>query len=387
MNLKNLFMTSMLFLGALAAQAQEQPQGTTRYDFQPHWYLQLQPVGGQYTLGEVDFSDLASYNVQGALGYQFNPVVGLRLAVNAWQSKAGIELDNASFAIDNYKETWKWTYVAPSFDVMFNLSNLACGFNPHRVFTLGAFFGAGVNIAFSNDEAQDAEKRLQAYLSNNPFRAWDRTQNMRYLWDGSKVCLFGQAGLTGDIRLSDAVSLNLEVNANLLSDKYNSKKAGNADWYFNALAGLKINLGKTYTKTFVPGPEPQVIYVEKEPEPVVAPVVAPAEPKIEPIRRDVFFTINSSVISSIEAQKVRDIGTYMLKYPKSKVVLTGYADVGTGNNQINDRLAAQRADAVVTALKTQYGISADRISYDSKGSRVQPFPENDMNRVTICIAE
>jgi outer membrane protein OmpA-like peptidoglycan-associated protein len=77
----------------------------------------------------------------------------------------------------------------------------------------------------------------------------------------------------------------------------------------------------------------------------------------------------------------------MLKYPKSKVVLTGYADVGTGNNQINDRLAAQRADAVVTALKTQYGISADRISYDSKGSRVQPFPENDMNRVTICIAE
>jgi hypothetical protein len=42
---------------------------------------------------------------------------------------------------------------------------------------------------------------------------------------------------------------------------------------------------------------------------------------------------------------------------------------------------------VVKALKEQYSISADRISYDSKGARVQPFAENDMNRVSICIAE
>ena len=67
--------------------------------------------------------------------------------------------------------------------------------------------------------------------------------------------------------------------------------------------------------------------------------------------------------------------------------MTGYADAGTGNDKINDRLAAGRADAVVKALKTQYGIAQDRISYDSKGARVQPFAENDLNRVTICIAE
>jgi hypothetical protein len=34
-----------------------------------------------------------------------------------------------------------------------------------------------------------------------------------------------------------------------------------------------------------------------------------------------------------------------------------------------------------------YNISANRIFFDSKGSRVQPFAENDLNRVTICIAE
>ena len=35
----------------------------------------------------------------------------------------------------------------------------------------------------------------------------------------------------------------------------------------------------------------------------------------------------------------------------------------------------------------KYEIAADRISYDSKGAREQPFAENDMNRVTIMIAE
>ena len=50
-----------------------------------------------------------------------------------------------------------------------------------------------------------------------------------------------------DFRLSDKVSLGVELQATTLNDHYNSKRAGNADWYFNALAGVKYNLGKTYT--------------------------------------------------------------------------------------------------------------------------------------------
>ena len=54
---------------------------------------------------------------------------------------------------------------------------------------------------------------------------------------------------------------------------------------------------------------------------------------------------------------------------------------------MNDRLAKERAESVVNTLTTQYAIAADRITYDSKGSREQPFAENDKNRVSICIAE
>ena len=54
---------------------------------------------------------------------------------------------------------------------------------------------------------------------------------------------------------------------------------------------------------------------------------------------------------------------------------------------LQQAVAAERANAVREAFIKQYGISESRITYDSKGSRVQPFAENDMNRVTIAIAE
>jgi outer membrane protein OmpA-like peptidoglycan-associated protein len=184
------------------------------------------------------------------------------------------------------------------------------------------------------------------------------------------------------------VSLLVEGNANILSDKYNSKKADNPDWYFNGLVGLRINLGKTYTKIVppapVPEPEPEPV-VEPEPQPVPQPVV---QPKVEPLKREIFFVINKWEIRESEQQKVKDIADYMKKYPNAKVTITGYADEETGNDAINDKLAANRADMVVKVLREEYGISESRISYSSKGSRVQPFPnDNEKNRVTICVAE
>ena len=60
MKIKKIILSCMLMLGFVSASAQE-PEGPD-YVFNPHWYVQVQPVGGQYTLGELSFSDLFSYN-------------------------------------------------------------------------------------------------------------------------------------------------------------------------------------------------------------------------------------------------------------------------------------------------------------------------------------
>lgn len=362
------------------AQATYTDANNNEYQFKKHAFLNLQG-GAQYTLGEAKFDKLLSPNVQLGLGYQFSPVFALRLQANGWQSKGGWNGYELARTGNPYTADYKFNYVAPGLDLMFNLSNLFCGWNPNRVFNVTAFLGGGANIAWKNDEVNGIAKTLKNldnYLLQN-------------LWDGTKVQPFGRGGVELAFRLSDAVSFLVEGNANILSDKYNSKKADNPDWYFNALAGFRINLGKTYKKVEAPAPEPAPVqeYVEPTPAPTPAPEVKEevVEKKVEPFRRDVFFLINSAKIRNSEAGKIQEMVDFLNANPGKKVSVTGYADAGTGNNRINDRLARLRAQIVVKTLKEKYNIPADRIISDSKGSRVQPFAVNNKNRVTICIAE
>lgn len=385
MNIKKSILSCMLMLGFVSASAQETK---TEYVFNPHWYVQIQPLGAQYTLGEIETKDLLSYNVQAALGYQFHETLGLRLAVNAWQSKGGSDYGKAQ---GRYFE-WKWKYVAPTVDLTVNLSNLFCGYNPNRVFNFSVYGGLGANIAWGNDEAAD----VNAAINGDPFFMYAASNGstlntpLSLLWDGTKVNFVGQFGANADFRLSDRVSLGLELSANTLTDHYNSKPAGNADWYFNALAGVKIALGDTYTTREVKGPEPRVIerVVEKVVEKPVYIEKEPAEEKVvvEPLRRDVFFAINSNRIKDTEGSKIDDVVAYLNKYPNAKVTVTGYADKGTGTAAINKRLGEGRSKVVVDTL-VKRGIDRSRIIADSKGDTEQPFAENDKNRVTICIAE
>ena len=95
-------------------------------------------------------------------------MIGARLAINAWQSKAGLKFypntgDNSLDALKgDYK--WKWNYIAPTVDITFNLSNLISGVNPKRVFSVGAFAGIGANIAWGNSEAADVNRTLKPAL-------------------------------------------------------------------------------------------------------------------------------------------------------------------------------------------------------------------------------
>ena len=335
--------------------------------FKSHAFITLQG-GAQYTLGEAKFKDLISPNVQLGIGYQFNPWFAARIQGNGWQSKGGWN----SYAQHPFTYTYKWNYVAPGLDLMFDMTNLIGGWNPNRFLSVVLFVGGGANIAWKNDEANAIAANVQQLDG----------YKLEYLWDGTKVRPFGRGGLQLGFRLSDAVSLLLEGNANILGDKYNSKKADNPDWYFNALAGLRINLGKTRATETKDVYRDVVVY-----DTIYKYIQEPVIPQKEQIRRDVFFTINSTVITDAEMQKVKEIAEYLNKYPEAKVVVSGYADKGTGNERINARLAAQRADVVVNTLKKDYGIAENRITYDSYGDKVQPFEENDLNRVSICIAE
>ncbi|MBQ9169986.1 MAG: OmpA family protein [Bacteroidaceae bacterium] len=391
MKLKNIIMSAALLAGCLTASAQEsQPAAKAANAFAPHWYLQAQ-AGGQYTLGEVDFSDLLSGNVQVGAGYNFTPVWGLRLSLNAWQSKGGSDLDYLGLG----ERTWKYKYIAPSLDVTCDLTNWILGYKAGRVCNFGLLAGIGLNFAWHNCEAQSLYGLVAATEVATGITA-PLEHQMTYLWDGTTTRVVGRFGAYLDFNVSRRVALGLELNNNFLSDTYNSKDAGNVDWYFNLLAGVKVRLGKLGKKATATPVEPVVVekivekIVEKPVEKVVEKVVykdQPAPEKRETLRRDIFYTLRGSDISRTEMAKIEDVVNYLNKYPEANVTITGYADKNTGNPTLNVGYARSRAQGVADILNNKYGIERSRMTVDSKGDTVQPYEQNDLNRVTICIAE
>lgn len=331
--------------------------------FNPHWFMQVQ-AGASHTVGEAKFGDLISPAAALNVGYQFTPLWGLRAGLSGWEAKG---------AWVSPETIYKYNYLQGNVDATLDLGNLFCGYYPKRFFNAYLFAGIGVNGAFNNDEAvalNDAGHRLE------------------YLWRDSKVNVVGRFGLGTNLRLCDNVFFNIEVNANTMSDKYNSKKAGNSDWQFNLLGGFTFKFGKTYTKTEpvyyepTPAPAPEPVVEEKKEEPAPAPQPV----KVQPMTQNIFFLINSAEVRASEQSKVNALIAYLKEHTNAKVSVTGYADKNTGNASINKRLSKQRAEAIATALKAE-GISADRITVDYKGDTVQPFSVIEENRVTICIAE
>ena len=301
--------------------------------------------------------------------------------MNAWQSRVGAEYSNTTtyvqgegtvtpgLVVPGGTVKGKWMYVAPGIDFTVNLSNIICGYNPTRLLDVNAFIGGGANIGwgYDKDSNWDNQNLIAAHAAlGNP--------SFEYAWTGTKVRGYGRAGITA------------------LSDHYNGKKANNWDWYFNALAGIKINLGKTHTTRTIEAPKPVERVVEKVVEKIIEKPCPPVEPTSavvvkEPFRRDVFFSINKTAVTKQEQVKVKEVADYLKANPNATVEVTGYADRGTGNPRINSRLSEQRAKSVFNMLTKQYKIAASRIKVDFKGDTIQPFAKEVENRVTICIAE
>ena len=101
---------------------------------------------------------------------------------------------------------------------------------------------------------------------------------------------------------------------------------------------------------------------------------------------EIFYSINQLVVPTGEKQKIDQLLEWAKNHPDARIIVTGYADAGTGTAQINLRTSRNRAQNL-TQLLIRSGIDKDRIITEAKGDTVQPFKENDMNRVVIICTD
>lgn len=348
-------------------------------DYHPYPYNFIGVQGG----GQVTFTNVSAgkiFTPVGAVsvGRFFSPVIGARINVNGWQNKGGFKV-----ATDNgfTTQTYKYNYVTSDLDLMVNLSNIIAPAKTHA-FNAILIGGLGLSYAWDND---DLHRLTSAGVASEPMA-----------WGDNRLVHNFRVGMQFEVNVAKHLGVNLEVTANNLHDRFNSKQNGHGDWQAVALVGLTYKFGfrkREVPAVTLPMPEPVRVPVAATPQPVEEPEPEPT-PEPEPIvvkqpestNIEVFFKINSASVLASETGKLAAFAEWLKAHPTAKVRLTGYADAGTGTAGINRKLSEQRTTAVKKILTEKYGIEESRISTDYKGDTVQPFSENEKNRVTLGVA-
>ena len=371
-------LAAALFANAFSAIAQEVPDNYVSY---PYAFVGLQ--GGVQETATHTYNNwkLFTPTASVSFGVHFTPVIGARLHVNGIWNKSGVDSD-----WKNVDAKYKYKYTTTDLDAMVNLVNLFTknNYHPVNVYLIG---GIGLNYAWDteyNPALKDfvAENDTKNRLSHN----------------------FRIGGMV-DVKVARNWSVNLEVDANSLSDRYNCKFNESDDWQFTAQLGVAYKFGLRHKVKAEPNSNIIVdpttlsagtetasantnVNIEKpEPGPAPAPAPAPAPVvKDENITRNIFFNIRETKVSATEQAKITEIVSWLKEHPTAKVTVTGYADKGTGTAAINARYAKQRAESVTREL-VKKGIQASRITTDAKGDTIQPFGNNDDNRVTVVIGK
>ena len=401
--MKRLTMIAVALLMMGGAASAQQSKSDESLEFRPHWSLKVQG-GIAHTIGEASFSELISPAAQLSASYNFHHAMAVRIGLSGWQGKGSV------VAAD---QIYRFRYAQLNADYVLDLASLA-GFKHDRIVSPYLFAGIGGAYGFDNKEAASL---------NNPLEG-DFQGTLPYYWESLPV-VAGRFGAGVDFWVTDGIALGLEANGNFYSDKLNSKKAYVgmlADWQINLLAGVTFRLGKNTrpsavyaaavaaaeaaaaeaaakaaaAKAAAEKAAAEKAAAEKAAAEKAAAERAAAEAAAKAAAEraalaaensdNVFFTINSTYIRKAEGKKLEQLAEWMKAHADFNVALVGYADKETGTAEGNLKLSERRAKVVKERL-VKLGVPAERIATAFKGDTVQPFAENNKNRVVICTVE
>lgn len=394
---KNLF-AALLFVAAGPAIAQTTTTQVETVEYNPdkyrvetnrfwsNWFVSA-GGGAQILFGDhdkqCDFGDRLGAALDVAVGKWVTPGIGVRLMYSGLKVKgatqkgapahstgtdvpgkggAGYWLEKQEFNMSNLHA-----------DVMFNLSNLICGYNEKRVWNVSPYLGLG-----------------WGHVGDAP-KADDITANV---------------GVLNSWRLCDALNLNLDIRGMLVHDDFDGEKGGRGgEGLLTATVGLTYRFnprGWGRSKTVVRYDNTQIDEMRRQlnelsaenarlQEAVAAGNQHEAQTIVKKIAGAnlVTFPIGKSTLTNETRANLGMLAEVIKSGDRNAVyTITGYADSGTGNAELNERLSKARAEAVVECLVKEFGVSRSQLRIDYKGGVDNLFYDDPrLSRAVITHAE
>lgn len=375
--MKNLIVTTALALGAISAASAQQAVEAPK--FGDNWSLGIN-AGVTTPMNHHPFFK------------SMRPVVGLKLDKKITPVfKLGVEslfgINTSTVRGPRSKTAFDDSYVG-AFGAV-NLMNLFGGYLGYvRPFDIEVQAGAGWGHRFETEVADQNYFGTKVGLNFN-FNVGENVTislSPSVLWDMTSSPV-EQSTASYDVNranfnLTAGVAYNFGGNGFKTVRPYDQAEVDALNGQINELRGaLDAQTAETAAAAATAADlAAQVQQLQNQPPKVVNKVTN----NLESVRY-VFFRIGSSAIGADQQPNIEMIAAYLNNHPKSVVVVKGYASKD-GPEEVNIRLANQRANAVKEALMKKYKIPASRIQAEGCGIG-EMFEEESWNRVAICILE
>ena len=372
--MKKIFLSVMLAGAAVAANAQS-VGSISNSKFFDNWQVGVN-VGGYTPTTRHPFFKSTRLNFGVEVGKQISP--SFRLSAD------GVAYINDN--VDGYRNPLLIEYTNVAMLGNFNLSNIFAGYKgAPRTFEVEAFAGPGWLHAYNpgrNDNNLMTVKFGANFLLNlGSSKAWAVKLSPSILYgltpaDQQEHSLNNNASLTQaslgivyrfkgsngahHITAAQASAPVVEDNSGALRGELSEKDRELRDAR-NRIHELEGELAEARNRK----PEVETVVETKR--------------TLESV---VTFAQGKTIIAPSQQPNVARIATYMKKYPKSKVIIKGFASP-EGSIEVNERIAKARAEAVKAVLVKQYKIDGDRIVAEGEGIG-HMFSEPDWNRVSIA---
>lgn len=326
---------------------------------------------------QMKFGDRLSPALDIGFGKWFTPGIGVRFMYSGLTIKGatqnGSHFTGKVYDASQWLDEQKFDFMNIHGDVLFNASNLLCGYNEKRFWSVTPYVGLGWILTWETPRARNFNASI---------------------------------GLINSFRLSSAFDLNLDVRGTATKDEFDGERGGRKEeGLLSVTVGVTYKFprrtwGRSTVKTITFSDEElrlmreQLKAMNDENNRLKNELVETSNKVTERVVETnilsapylVTFQISRYALSN-EARVNIGFQAKIMKENKNAVyTIIGYADKGTGTKEFNQFLSKSRAEAVYNCLVNEFGVPASQLKITYEGGVDNMFYDDPrVSRAVITV--